>query len=906
MSDPTEFDPPEPEELSELLAGYEVSDLIATGGMGAVYRATQISLDRPVAIKLLPSELNNPEFRDHFQAEARAMARLNHPNLIGIYDFGQIGEMPYIVMELVEGNSLYYSSYGKAVDQTSACEIVIGICHGLAHAHNAGIIHRDIKPANILLDAKARPKIGDFGLASPSDAEADDGVVYGTPGYAAPEILTSSSAIGIPSDIFAVGVILYELLTGRMPGEPPTPPSSVSSCDPRLDAIFRRAVRRDPAMRYQSAGELAEELEKLLPTLGKSARPTLLSGAASHSAPMQRNPAGTAAASIPATPTRDPRRLKLATAGASGTTTSKPALTGAPAPAVDGNPPPPPPPVIVQSDSNWPIIRNLMIIAILIPVIIFAWGKKTEKEERLTKERNAREMELKKADNARKALRDKERREAEALAKLNDPPENTDPDTLPRDDPPPPAEIVKRTPLEQLADLRGTLFGGSRHSFPDGTIDRNNYHLFIVNIPMTWSQAAEFAEEHGGHLATPTSDAAINVIAKRMEGEIDRAWIGGGACGRSSWGWVTGEPWTHRDPGTTLGTCASLSRTGLIKARPNGEKSPFVIQWTSDGSNPGSISAQLARLAPTLGTPAPKWPPTVVAQDNRIFLLVHKPVSWDEADFIASSGKGHLAVPSNSLESGFIDRHLRTSLDTEESAWLGGRRQGDIWTWTTGEPWKKANWLPNSPDGGAESSALRFVKSSTSSGWDDAEPEAGNSDSFLIEWSSDSESVDTSDPSSAIDKRGELGKLRTVGRRFVGKKIDEQTTRLLENQKNLMWDISSWTSTLPQSSKDQFGPPINALSEALSSDGVLTPGLPVPGLSPKVLEYYTKALERQARFQKESLAEMDNLRQSYLGKLLNLRETLEKSGQKVQVEQIDNEIKSVGQTGESFQAHFER
>ena len=161
MSEPIQFDPPDLSELSKLLDGYEVTSLIATGGMGAVYKATQVSLDRDVAIKLLPVEFGeDPSFRDQFEAEARSMAKLNHANLIGIYDFGEANGMPFIVMELVAGKSLFHSSYGKAIDEATAVKLVIGICRGLAHAHAADIIHRDIKPANILLDPNAKPKIG--------------------------------------------------------------------------------------------------------------------------------------------------------------------------------------------------------------------------------------------------------------------------------------------------------------------------------------------------------------------------------------------------------------------------------------------------------------------------------------------------------------------------------------------------------------------------------------------------------------------------------------------------------------------------------------------------------------------------------------------------------------------------
>ena len=153
----------------EIIDGkYRIVRIVGEGGMGAVYKARQRSLDRDVAIKILPRELGeDPEFHQSFETEAKAMARLNHPNLIGVYDFGAVEGMPYIVMEYVNGKSLFHSAYNIAIDPIQAVTIVKGICDGLAHAHENGVIHRDIKPANILLTPKAEPKIGDFGLACP-------------------------------------------------------------------------------------------------------------------------------------------------------------------------------------------------------------------------------------------------------------------------------------------------------------------------------------------------------------------------------------------------------------------------------------------------------------------------------------------------------------------------------------------------------------------------------------------------------------------------------------------------------------------------------------------------------------------------------------------------------------------
>lgn len=267
MSDPApaEFQAPAPEQLAPLFPGYQIDSLIATGGMGAVYRAVQRSLDRTVAIKILPREFgDDPSFRSSFEAEAKAMARLNHPNLIGVYDFGEVGGMLYILMEFVPGKSLYHSAYGRIIAPHEAARIVSEVCHGLAHAHDAHILHRDIKPGNILLDAHARPKIGDFGLARPIGRNVEHGeTIFGTPHYTAPEVIKTPHAVDARADIFSIGVVLHELLTGKLPADDPRPPSAISGCDPRFDAIVRRATHPSPELRYSNAATMAEELDAI-------------------------------------------------------------------------------------------------------------------------------------------------------------------------------------------------------------------------------------------------------------------------------------------------------------------------------------------------------------------------------------------------------------------------------------------------------------------------------------------------------------------------------------------------------------------------------------------------------------------------------------------------------------------
>lgn len=282
------FTAPTLELLAELLPAYDFESFIAQGGMGAVYKARQRSLDRDVAIKILPRELGaDPEFRQSFVTEAKAMARLNHPNLIGVYDFGDADGMPFIVMEYVHGKSLYHSAWNQSIEPAQAVAIVKAICEGLAHANAQGIIHGDIKPANILMTPDVVPKIGDFGLARPSD-DVGPGLAMGTPGYTAPEVFNQPDLVDARADLYSVGVILHELLTGK------TPDASgyrdlVSSGDLRLDAIWQKATQDSPDHRYQSAAEMAAALASWKPgpriALAAGARPAPRATAAGGARP---------------------------------------------------------------------------------------------------------------------------------------------------------------------------------------------------------------------------------------------------------------------------------------------------------------------------------------------------------------------------------------------------------------------------------------------------------------------------------------------------------------------------------------------------------------------------------------------------------------------------------------------
>ncbi len=260
--------PPQPQDLAAVFPGYEIEALIARGGMGAVYRARQLSLNRTVAIKLLPFDLGvREDFAERFRREATALARLSHPHIVGVHDFGQADDGHYfMVMEFVEGSDLAARlRHDGPLPPDEALRIVRQVCEALHYAHERGVVHRDIKPANILLDAEGRVKVSDFGIAQFAHEEAAGnitvtGSLLGTPDYTAPEQLVLLGAVDHRADIFSVGVMLYELLTGQLPRGVFRPVSELVPGARGLDAVLARAMQSEPGRRYAGVLELSAGL----------------------------------------------------------------------------------------------------------------------------------------------------------------------------------------------------------------------------------------------------------------------------------------------------------------------------------------------------------------------------------------------------------------------------------------------------------------------------------------------------------------------------------------------------------------------------------------------------------------------------------------------------------------------
>jgi serine/threonine protein kinase len=281
--------PPTRQELTAAFPQLEILEMIGQGGMGFVFKARQQKLERLVALKILPpSFAADPAFADRFTREGRVLARLNHPNIVTVHDFGQANGFFYLLMEFVDGVNLRQAMRAGRFTPEQALNVVPRICEALQFAHNEGVLHRDIKPENILLDAKGRVKIADFGIAKllgESVAKGhltDSGGTLGTPHYMAPEQIENPASVDHRADIYSLGVVFYEMLTGELPLGKFQPPSQKVQVDVRLDEVVLHALEKEPARRYQQASEVKTAVDTITsapPTVGPNRKPPAASQA---------------------------------------------------------------------------------------------------------------------------------------------------------------------------------------------------------------------------------------------------------------------------------------------------------------------------------------------------------------------------------------------------------------------------------------------------------------------------------------------------------------------------------------------------------------------------------------------------------------------------------------------------
>ena len=273
--------------------GYEVLERLGGGGMGVVYKARQVGLNRPVALKMIREDRQmRTDYLARFMYEAEAVARLRHPNIIQIFDIGEADGTPFVALEFLEGGNLDDWLAGNPQPGRKAAEMTMTLARAIHVAHQAGIIHRDLKPSNVLLTADGVLKISDFGLAKRIDGDSkqtDSDQIKGTPSYMAPEQASNSKHLGPAADVYALGAIFYEILVGRPPfkGETgfetvrqvlhddPVPPSRLVPRIARdLETICLKCLAKDPTKRYRSAEALSEDLRRHLDGEPIEARPT--------------------------------------------------------------------------------------------------------------------------------------------------------------------------------------------------------------------------------------------------------------------------------------------------------------------------------------------------------------------------------------------------------------------------------------------------------------------------------------------------------------------------------------------------------------------------------------------------------------------------------------------------------
>lgn len=268
---------------NQIIGSYRIIELLGQGGMATVYKAQHTRLNRYVALKVMyPSFMNDPAFITRFEREAQIIARLDHPHIVPVHDYAEQDGMFYLVMKYIEGITLQHALGDGPLDLADIRRIMGAICDALDYAHSQGVLHRDIKPSNIMLDKKATPYLTDFGLARDSfdgESSISQGMMVGTPTYMSPEQAIGQRQLDARSDIYSLGIVLYQLLVGKAPFEggstytilhkhqteiPPMPSTLNPEIPPALEVVVLRAIAKDPDDRYESAGAMRAALEDAL------------------------------------------------------------------------------------------------------------------------------------------------------------------------------------------------------------------------------------------------------------------------------------------------------------------------------------------------------------------------------------------------------------------------------------------------------------------------------------------------------------------------------------------------------------------------------------------------------------------------------------------------------------------
>lgn len=478
------WNPPAPEDLSLQLPGYEFQALLGSGGMGAVYKAHHLNLDRSVAIKVLPYKLSrlDTEFADQFKQEARTMAKLSHPGIVSVYDAGMTDSgFLYFVMEYVEGTDVSQMLLVKKRLPTGhALAITAHVCDALSYAHSHGVVHRDIKPANIMVSHEGRVKVADFGLARFGTDGSEEGAVVtmGTPYFVAPEALTIGMSVDHRADIYALGVMLYDMLTGEIPQDDFQPPSALTGCDPRFDQIVNKAMQVDVRLRFQSVDEMRTALNEILTGPLQKAIPV---PEEVHAVSQRRHPAHHHAirAVRGSQAVYKPVRPMIKSLGSSRH-----------------------PEAIRQSQAKGYLVKFVLTL-LVIGGVTAIWQSMITQAGGLSRDRVAGFS----FDQPAPVVTETE--------------ENTD-------------------SQEAVVEIKDEL------KFPDGVVEFSGSRYQFIRQELTWQEAKKKAEDMGGHLAVLTSGAENEWVKNTFLIPFNREggfWLGAVSDGLNNWMWITGEPW---------------------------------------------------------------------------------------------------------------------------------------------------------------------------------------------------------------------------------------------------------------------------------------------------------------------------------------------------------------------------
>ena len=690
MSSNGSFRAPPIEDLQPHFPQYKIEAFAAVGGMGAVYRATQISVDRPVALKILPPEMAIEEsFRERFAMEAKAMARLSHRNLVQLYDFGETGGIFWMIQEWVEGRTIFEVMHEEErLDPREAAALVAQACEGLGYAHKQGIVHRDVKPANMMVDDEGILKLMDFGLAGIGGVEGmqtQGGGRFATEEYAAPELWDLSTKIDHRVDIFALGVLLYEALTGERPTGTFRMPSELRrGLDTRFDAIVVRALQRERENRYASCAELL----------------TALRGVVTDSPKVKlRTPPPPPRVVVPKSPEGAVRQV----------TPSVPLLKK-------------------MSAKGLIVVSTLLLLGLLGGVwMIFAGGKKKDdnlggSEASLEEDGEGGTNESRLAGVDRLVREQAERVAREARTPLPDPP---DPAPPPLPTPTPPAPTPTPSPvaigavLKVLDDELRTNVGEPFKTYMEVREDLEEKYL------------TECSKEEDNSVQAGDLDAVlfwqdeIRVIKEGGDAPVDDAGVPARAITlRRAWR-------TRMDPlkaalaplqSAYLEKCGELARAAdgeaariLLQKRkqmvaefpnfialcgghaPPFLENPFEIDEAIVVVGKVAIGGTLAsRDADLMAGRLSNLPEGTKSYEGNYYLLVPGPLNWQSAKAWCEARGGHLATLAHQDEWEWFSENLGGE---DVLAHLGAQLQGGEWVWITGESWAGTpRWATGQPN----------------------------------------------------------------------------------------------------------------------------------------------------------------------------------------------------------------